>query len=389
MQLPCTSRPCGWTIPKVRKMNIQKSTVMETVIKKPKLNKNSGVKCNLYEARSTDQQMFDTKAVLELKQHPEIPLATGLHSSVPLHSWCDTKFGKVPVFSPLAYQCSKLGNNFNVYFNIDNKSKSDLASTNISYPSFPHRSIPQYYHYDISTLGSTQQAVLDKIQVTNGQATALEQATQSQSQSTMWFEERKLRVTALRIYDVFQWKRGMERHGATFAINDSERKIPDILQKKFDHGKMYESVALEKYKLCMNDDLSNTYVYPCGLVINENNCWLGSSPDAKVVSGDEFGIAECKCPEQHKLSDVFDVASSSDTFMLFVVNGKLQVRKTHSTYYQVQCQLALTGSRFCDLIVYTFRSIGIIRITFDAEFWANVINVVGPRYFKYILPKLQ
>ena len=52
---------------------------------------------------------------------------------------------------------------------------------------------------------------------------------------------------------------------------------------------------------------------------------LANSPDAKVVSGDEFGIAECKCPEQHKHSDVFDVASSNDNFMLFVVNGKLQL----------------------------------------------------------------
>ena len=43
MQLSCTSRPCGWTVPKVRKMNTQKPTVMETVIKKPKLGKNTGV----------------------------------------------------------------------------------------------------------------------------------------------------------------------------------------------------------------------------------------------------------------------------------------------------------------------------------------------------------
>ena len=38
-----------------------------------------------------------------------------------------------------------------------------------------------------------------------------------------------------------------------------------------------ESVALEKYKLWMNY-ISKTDVYPCGLVVNENNCWLGSSP---------------------------------------------------------------------------------------------------------------
>ena len=127
------------------------------------------------------------------------------------------------------------------------------------------------------------------------------------------------------------------------------------------------------------------------LVINEYNCWLGCSPDGKIVSGDKFGIAECKCPEQYKHSDVFDVASSNDStnFMLHVEDGKLQIRKTHSTYYQIQCQLALTGSEFCDLIVYTFQSIAIVRITFDAQFWGNVIDVVGPRYYQYILPKLQ
>ena len=393
MQLSCTSRPCGWTVPKVRKMNIQKPTVMETVIKKPKLGKNTGVKCNLYEARSPDQQIFDTKAVFELQENlkeknPKIPLVTGLHSSISSDEWCNTKFGKVPIFCPLAYQCSKLGNHFNVYHNIDIESQTNVTSTNISYPDFPHQTIPQYYHHDISTLSSTQKSVLDKIQITNEQAATLEQATQSQSQDRQWFEERRLRVTASRIHDVFQWKRGMERHGERFASDNSDRKVPDILQKKFDHGKMYEPVALEKYKLCMND-IINTDVYPCGLVINENNCWLGSSPDAKVLSGNEFGIVECKCPEQHKHSDVFDVASSNKNFMLFVVNGKLQLRKTHPNYYQVQCQLALTGAKFCDFVVYTFQSIGIVRITFDAQFWANVIHVVGPRYFKYILPNLQ
>ena len=51
--------------------------------------------------------------------------------------------------------------------------------------------------------------------------------------------------------------------------------------------------------------------------------------------------------------------------------------------------VALTGSEFCDLIVYTFQSIAIVRITFDAQFWGNVIDVVGPRYYQYILPKRQ
>ena len=88
---------------------------------------------------------------------------------------------------------------------------------------------------------------------------------------------------------------------------------------------------------------------------------------------------------------MFDVASSNESgnFMLFVKNNKLHLRESHPTYYQIQCQLALTGSNFCDLIVYTFRSIAIIRVTFDAQFWAKIIDIIGPRFFQNILPKLE
>lgn len=70
LQLPCTSRPCGWTVPKVRKMNVQKPTVMEVVIKKPKLGrKTSGVQCNLYEARSVEQQNLNFNDLNEMKEN--------------------------------------------------------------------------------------------------------------------------------------------------------------------------------------------------------------------------------------------------------------------------------------------------------------------------------
>ena len=80
--------------------------------------------------------------------------------------------------------------------------------------------------------------------MTNEQAVILEQTTQLQSQSSLWFKERKFRVTASKVSDVFHWKRGMDKHAEKF-VNSDVLKVPEILQKKFDHGKMYEPVALE------------------------------------------------------------------------------------------------------------------------------------------------
>ena len=62
-------------------------------------------------------------------------------------------------------------------------------------------------------------------------------------------------------------------------------------------GITYKPVALEKYKVCMEEELTNVKALPCRLVVNENNCWLGCIPDVKVVAGDINGIAKCECLE--------------------------------------------------------------------------------------------
>ena len=65
LQLPCTPRPCGWTVHNVCRMDVAKDTVMETTIKKPKLGKkaSAGIKCNLYETRSKNEQGYNNSAI--------------------------------------------------------------------------------------------------------------------------------------------------------------------------------------------------------------------------------------------------------------------------------------------------------------------------------------
>ena len=111
---------------------------MEIVIKKPKLGKiKTGVKCNLYEARSLAQQMFDGKAVFELQEslkekNPKIPLVHSLHSSISADKWCNTKFGEVPIFSPQAYQGSKLGNHSILVLTTNLKQMQPLLLTSLT-----------------------------------------------------------------------------------------------------------------------------------------------------------------------------------------------------------------------------------------------------------------
>lgn len=393
--LPCTSRPCGWTVPQMRKTDAIKPTVMETVIKKVKLDKNSpGVKCTLYEARSTNSQSYPFRAIENLKQslnniNPLIPLVHGLRENISDQEWTSTKFGRVPIYSMQASQCSKYGNNFNAYYSVDVFSTQYSSTPVTMYPDFPHRNIPIYFSSPLN-LCIPEKITLEQLKVTNDEAKTIEDATRNQSSNVLWHNLRKLRLTASRVDEVFRWKRGMENHGDKFVNYTLHTCKNPVLQRKLAHGKMYEPVAWQKYKECMESDINiNINVMPCGLVIDPKNVWLGCSPDARLICGNNIGIGESKCPEQHKNCDIFDVAKSSNSFMLLVnSDNKLDVRKDHSTYTQIQCQLALTGAQYCDLVVYTFRSIGVVRVKFDSQFWGTVVNDVGNKYFNFILPKL-
>jgi len=393
-QLPCTSRPCGWTVPQIRKMNIMKPSIMQTTVKKARVDNKTrrGIQCTLYEARSPVVQAYSHETMKTMKEqlqdvNPMIPMVHGLRMAlINQEDLTDSQFGKVPIYSPMAYQCSKLGNNFKVYLNIENLQPQN-QSNNTDYPDFPHKAIPQYYSYSTSHLSVSERSVIEKLVLSQEEAKILEQATLNQSSCTLWYSQRKQRITASRIHEVYQWKRGLDNHADKF-VNPPATNLNPFVQRKFEHGKMYEPVAWEKYKLCMQDKC-DVEVLPSGLVINPNNCWLGCSPDAKVLFGDLIGIGESKCPERHKNSDVFDAAKSSDTFLLqLTTDNKLEVRKNHPCYFQIQCQLAITGAKFCDLVVYTFQSIAVVRVTLDTQFWDNVVSKVGAIYFQYILPRL-
>ena len=70
----------------------------------------------------------------------------------------------------------------------------------------------------------------------------------------------------------------------------------------------------------------NVKVFPCGLVVNVNNRWLGCSPDAKLMFHNKIGIGESKCPYEHRDSDLMDVARSNKNFYLQVVGGNLHFK---------------------------------------------------------------
>ena len=54
---------------------------------------------------------------------------------------------------------------------------------------------------------------------------------------------------------------------------------------------------------------------------------------------------------------------------LEVVDNKIALKKSHSYYYQVQMQLAVTGYSWCDFFLCTTKYSFQQKIYFDKSFW--------------------
>ena len=102
----------------------------------------------------------------------------------------------------------------------------------------------------------------------------------------------------------------------------------------------------------------------------------------------KIGIRQSKCPYEPIGRHLMDVARSNQRFCLQVVGSNLHLKHQNSYYFQVQCQLTLTGAAFNDFGVYTHRSLFIERFAFDEEFYTNAVREVEQNYFSYILLKL-
>ena len=68
---------------------------------------------------------------------------------------------------------------------------------------------------------------------------------------------------------------------------------------------------------------------------------------------------------------------------------KLQLKKNHTYFYQIQCTMYYTGRKWYDLIVRT-KDMYVERVYYDNNFWTcNCTTKLREFYFTAILPELS
>ena len=67
-------------------------------------------------------------------------------------------------------------------------------------------------------------------------------------------------------------------------------------------------------------------------------------------------------------------------------NDLPSLKSDHRYYYQVQGQLGVTGSKWCDFVTHTFVGMAIERIYFDEDFFSSMLLKLEVFFFRHYAP---
>ena len=140
----------------------------------------------------------------------------------------------------------------------------------------------------------------------------------------------------------------------------------------------------------MSENHKDFKVTKCGGFIDQTLPWLHADFLCTCsCCGD--GCGEVKCPYSIQNWD-FESYLLKKSSCLEKVDGIFKLKRNHDYFYQVQQQLSVTGSKYCDFVVYAFNNNKPIffmeRILPDPNHWETVVPKLTKVWRTCVLPEL-
>ena len=365
--LTCTSMKQSWSVPREKK--IEPKQIQNVLVKKPQLGAsfNKYIKCNLY----SPSPMYGTMTKEHFNSLQPKPLfATLVPSEQDLRSvsFVPSKFGNVPKGCLISYQ-QKMSSDYVI---------NDFTCT--AFPELPLESAKDRFENNVSVcLEANQQALFDSLSVTSEISLKVQEQTITQSSSETWHLLRKKRITASKFGTVAR------------RVSNFETLVNQLNPTRFvQTPAMKRGVELEPHAATIYANVAKNgrvNLFPSGLIIHPKCPWLGCSPDRKVYDLDAlgsdqnpFGLLEVKVVKE-------EATSFDDVRYLTKDNiNQYSLKKNDIYYYQVQCQLGLTGLDWCDFFSYMNDDMFVCtRILFDPIFFQGAKDKVDNFFFNYYL----
>ena len=170
-----------------------------------------------------------------------------------------------------------------------------------------------------------------------------------------------------------------------------QRKIylPQSVKENMRHEKPYNEIARGRYHnvmcLYLNRDVQ---LREAGFVIQPHLPWIVATPDGLISdasnSNDVIGILRIVCPRSLRNSDIEDILSDPN-FFIEENKGVLVLKRDHHEEHFTNCQLQMDpcGASFCDIAVFVFNGIILMRIYFKNYVFVELIHKINSFYKEF------
>jgi len=118
--------------------------------------------------------------------------------------------------------------------------------------------------------------------------------------------------------------------------------------------------------------------------------WLAATPDGWVTDPEAVpseGLVEFNNPYSYKDLAVSDAIDANKCDCLVITNGRVQLKHTHSYYYQVQMAMFCMSRQWCDFFLRTTVDYHCERVAYNEAFCLDILPILR-RFIIAILPEL-
>ena len=213
----------------------------------------------------------------------------------------------------------------------------------------------------------------------------LQDSTTSQSSSLTWFDQRAGRITSTKVYDILH----------TNSVSPAPSLLSSICSDRpthfrsapLDWGNANEPVAFREYTGWLDEDHESAVVSKAGLVIHPDHPHLAASPDGLVnCTCCGSGVLEIKCPYTFRGQTKVEFLEAKESCM--DKGGGLL--KSHRYFDQVQHQLFVTATTYCDFVVWLQPGHIIVdRIEVDPAYITATVPKLHLFWEKHVFRELQ
>ncbi|XP_061669646.1 uncharacterized protein LOC133497619 [Syngnathoides biaculeatus] len=250
---------------------------------------------------------------------------------------------------------------------------------------------PQYEQMSEGDLRKVASEVFRKMKISEEQAVAIEQVTRQRSKRSAWYRQRAGLVTCATVKALINTSVLKPCRSLIHKICYPEScQLGAAEEEDTRWGCRHQKSAMKLYSFIQGASHTDFRTRECGFFVWKENPHMGASPDAIVrcrCCG--LGCLEIKCCHCRKPKS-WSAVERDHPYCLGGADdlANISLKQDSAYYFQVQAQILITQSHYCDFVVMNGGAISVRRIKYDRDFLNAVVDTVNILYRHLILPEL-